>query len=177
MYRSRTTTAGRIGTSIDSGAECQVSFERLYSVMGASSGSLQLPGRVGGNPDLNTFPALTAGDAQDWDEDGNAGLTYIVTNSPIGSGTKYVLQRRWRELSGPVAYKASEFLIPIAWDVEELVVAASNVFLTSSASVRQSPHMAKYQRVVSSVVGASDNETCANLRALMPHSSVPMDGF
>ena len=178
MYQEKSQTTGRNGTSIDNGGQCDVTFERLYSVLGGNSGTITPPGRVDGNPALGTFPTLTVNDAEDWDQDSNPGLTYIITNSPVGSGTRYAIQRAWNEMIGPVAHNANEFMIPIGWDFDDLVIEASSLFFGSEASVRQSPHTAQYRRVVrGDLEGANDQETCTNVRNLLPHAPSPADAF
>lgn len=178
MYQQKTKTDGRLGTSVDDGEQCQVTFERLYGALGTTAGDVEPPGRIDGNPELSSFEPLTADDAEDWDEDGDPGITFIVTDTVAGSGTRFAIQRSWAQLSGPVPYGPGDFLMPIEWDFDDLVIGASSPLFEVEAVVRMAPHMALYRRVdADMIIGADDEETCDTLRELMPHAVEPAEEF
>lgn len=180
--QQRTATTGRMGTSVEDGSSCQLSLERLYTMMSAGpfdvlTGGIALPGRVEGNPALDSFTPLKASDAEDWDGDGKPGLRFVITDSPIGSGWRDAIQRSWSEIDGSFAHDASDFMVPIIWDFEDLVLDYSDIFFAAEAVVRREPHVARYLRVGPEIVGVDDAATCANVREVMPHTANPKDAY
>jgi len=177
-YKERTKTTGRVGTSVEAGGECEVAFERLYTAIGTTVPGAEPPGRIDGNPALDMLPALIEDDAEDWDEDGNPGVTFIITETPIGSGTRSAIQRGWSELAGTIAADADEFMIPVAWALDDLILASSSALFATEAVVRQADHVAQYRRVDrDAIVGDTDVDTCTTLREALPYSAEPADSF
>jgi hypothetical protein len=180
--------SGRRGTFKPAGGGCELSLERVYTVMGASpialyrNGVADPPGRIDGNPDLSALePMPTMGGnpgADDWDSDGKPGLQFVITDSPLGSGVRHNTQRDWHEIGGMVPAGSDEFQVSVTWDFEETVIEATNPFFGVVAVVRDgAPHTAFWRRTDVSIRGATDVETARNMQAAMPHEPLPRDSI
>ncbi|HVZ30838.1 MAG TPA: hypothetical protein VG963_00345, partial [Polyangiaceae bacterium] len=102
--------AGRRGTAASTASGCNVSFERAYNVLGATT-----PYYADASHPLPTIDQQASGDTpgwEDWDNDGHPAVSLHV--SGIVTGTRYTALRAWNEWSGTVSAGASSFQLPVS---------------------------------------------------------------
>lgn len=184
--RKRMQLAGRRGTYRVSGDACELELERAYSVTAVVDDDTYLPGvalppgRIAGNPELSTLPKLPTKlddpSAEDWDGDGKAGVQYLITDSPLGSGVRHAVQRAWNAVSGKTPQNADEFLVDATYDFEEVALEAVPILFSAVAVVRKgAPNGMRWKRVASDFAQQDDADTCKAVRALLPHTPLPRD--
>jgi len=178
--------SGRRGSYRVSGDACALDLERAYSVTALLDDDTYLPGvvlppgRIAGNPELSTLPPLPTKlddpGAQDWDGDGKAGVQYLITDSPIGSGVRHAVQRAWNAAAGQTPQSADDFLVTATYDFEEVALAAEPALFSSVAVVRKgAPNRMRWKRVAQDFEQKDDSDTCKAVRVLLPHTPLPRD--
>lgn len=157
--------AGRKGTSVAAGDGCKVDLEKMYTVRGATipyylDPSKPLPSAE--NPAMGSTPGW-----EDWDMDGNPGVSGNITG--VVSGTIFVAPRQWTQMSGTVSDASSVFKLPITWDQEANVMSYDGSPLLSSMAVRAadaSLHFAQFARLASDQATGDDTAICGSVTQL-----------
>jgi hypothetical protein len=164
----RVSYVGRMGTSEEVAGGCQVAFDKWYVVRGATLPYYLDPSTT--MPEAET-PAM--GDTpgwEDWDNDGNPGVTGTI--SGVVSGKIFCAPRQWTQISGTAADVSSVFRLEVMWDQEQGVMAVDGSPLLSSQAVRAADaklHFTQFARLQPDQgVGADDAAICASVVALAP---------
>lgn len=157
---------GRTGTSVLAEGGCQVEFAKWYTVRGASVPYYTDPS----NP-LPTAEQPAAGDQpgwEDWDADGNPGITGLVSGTVTGK--IFTAPRVWTQLSGSVSDLAA-FKLAVQWDQEPNVMSYDGSPLLLSEAARAADatlHFAEFARLTADQVAGDDVAICTSVVALAP---------
>jgi hypothetical protein len=110
---------GRKGVyGLSESGECFLSLEKFYLVRGATVSHFI-------NPDVLLDDARTKAEGttpgwEDWDQDGNPGITFRLVG--VATGALYVAQREWTEYFGPTEKNADSFTLQVRWNNEQVVI-------------------------------------------------------
>lgn len=166
-FLARNSSTGRRGTFVKEGAGCRLTLQREYTVRGAtvayySNPATKLPART------ERAEGATPG-WEDWDGDGNPGISLVVTSS-LASGTLYTCQRDWTEYGGPTQ-APPKFKVAITYGGEQVALgraagAPQVIEATSAPSSDASQHYAWWHRLPDGAATGSDAEICAGVRAM-----------
>jgi hypothetical protein len=156
---------GRTGTSAAASGGCEIDFEKWYTVRGATlpyylDPANPLPSAE--QPAMGTTPGW-----EDWDMDGNPGLTGTI--SGVVTGKIFVAPRQWSSMHGSVPDLASAFRLPLMWDQESNVMAYDGSPLLSSSAARAAEanlHFVEFARLTAEQTAGDDQAICANVTAL-----------
>ncbi len=159
---------GRTGSSAPTAdGGCWVKVDRLYMVRGATvpyylDPSVPLPTLE--QPGTDSAPGW-----EDWDGDGNPGITAVV--SGVVAGEIYVSPRRWDELEGSVPDVSSTIGLAMQWDSETGLIAYNGSGLLTSQAVRAADpnlHFGQMARLAADQAVGDDAAICAAVRQLAP---------
>jgi hypothetical protein len=161
---------GRTGTSVATSSGCSVSFEKFYEVIGASVPYYDENVNVA-LPDAGQEATATTPGWQDWDMDGNPGITLNVTG--LTTGQIYVVIRTYTQWSGSISANANDFTLPDDWDSDtDLLAYNGSSLLTATASASKdndsSLHFATFVRLSPTQATGDDTAACAAIRSLAP---------
>jgi hypothetical protein len=159
--------AGRKGTSTKVATGCKIDLAKLYTVYGAT-----LPHYLDPSVPLPTAEQKAAGTTpgwEDWDGDGNPGITGMLTGTVTGK--IFVATREWTALSGTVPSVAASFELPLMWDQEPNVMAFDGSPFLGAEAVRAADaklHFAQFARLKADQATGDDDAICKTLRELAP---------
>lgn len=166
--RERMRLDGRTGTSVPANdGGCRIHFDRFYTVRGAT-----LPYYLDPSVPMPTLEQRGTDSApgwEDWDEDGNPGLTGYV--SGVVTGQIYVAPRRRTELEGTAPDLSSTVTLSMQWDQEPNLVSYSGSPLMTSQAARASDpslHFAQIARLTSDQATGDNAAICAAIHELAP---------
>jgi hypothetical protein len=162
---SRVQYAGRTGTSAATSGGCQVTFQKWYTVRGATlpfytDPSKPLPSAE--QPAMGSTPGW-----EDWDMDGNPGLTGLI--SGVVTGKIFVAPRQWTSMTGSVPDVSSAFKLPLLWDQEPNVMAYDGSPLLASSAARAADaalHFVQFARLTAEQAAGDDKAICASVTKL-----------
>jgi hypothetical protein len=166
-FLAHNTSTGRRGTFIKEGAACRLRLEREYVVRGATIAHYANPAtRL---PDRAQRAEGTTPGWEDWDGDGNPGISFVVS-SALASGTLYTCQRDWTEYDGTTPI-GPRFKVSIRYGAEQVALgraagAPQVIESTSSPSSDPAQHFAWLYRLPAGSVTGTDAEVCAAVRAM-----------
>jgi hypothetical protein len=167
MTASKVSFAGRKGTSTPAAAGCQIELEPWYEVKGAS-----VPYYLDPDVALPTADQAASGAApgwEDWDNDGNPGITGTLTGAITGK--IFIAPRKWTSVSG-VADITSTFTLPLQWNVEPNVMSYDGTPLLASEAAKAADsklHFVQFARVTPEQVPSSDDaQICKSIVELAP---------
>jgi hypothetical protein len=158
--RSRVSYAGRPVSSTQTASGCDVRFGKWYVVQGAT-----YPHYTDPNIPMPTLEQPASGGMpgwEDWDEDGQPGITGYI--SGIVTGKVFVAPRVWTELGGVVASTADLMKLPVKWDQQYNMLSYDGTELLTSEAVRAadpSLHFAELARLTDSQAVGDDAAICA----------------
>jgi hypothetical protein len=158
---------GRKGTSTSAAEGCMVSFEKQYSVQGATvpyylDPSTTLPSAD--QPAMNGQPGW-----EDWDEDQHPGITGHCEGTVTGQ--IYTAARDWTSYTGAVPDVASAIKLSMSWDQEPNVMAFDGSPFLGSSAVRAadaSLHFAQLARLKEDQATGDDASICQSVVSLAP---------
>ena len=166
-FLMKNSSTGRRGTFVKEGAGCHLTLQREYVVRGATVGhyanpAVPLPTRT--EPALGATPGW-----EDWDADGNPGISLVVT-SALAGGTLYVCQRDWNEYDG-ATQPAPKLKVAVRYSGEQAALGRSAgapqvIESTSAPSSDPAQHYAWWHRLADGAATGSDAEICAAVRTL-----------
>lgn len=169
--------AGRKGTSAAASGGCQVSLDKWYTVRGAT-----IPYYLDPSKPLPSVENQAMGDTpgwEDWDMDGNPGLTGTI--SGVVSGKIFVAPRQWTQMTGMVSNLSGVIKLPLMWDQEQNVMSYDGSPLLASSAVRAadaSLHFAQLARLTADQATGDDAAICASItqlaKTLTPEASAGM---
>jgi hypothetical protein len=158
---------GRMGTSVVAGAGCQVEFAKWYTVRGATvpyytDSSKPMP--TVDQQAMNGQPGW-----EDWDGDGNPGITGMVSGAVTGK--IFTAPRVWTQISGSVSDITATFKLPVLWDQEPNVMSYDGSPLLLSEAARAADatlHFAEFARLAPDQAVGDDKAICMTVVALAP---------
>ena len=164
-FLSKNSSAGRKGTFVKSGSGCRLKLDPEVTARGVTLPHYLDPARP-----LPTSSQPAQGGApgwEDWDGDGNPGITLNVMG--LASGKIYSAQRERTVYEGDVAAGTAKFKVPISVVVENVVLGRMGPVLLespSSISADAAQHYAWFARLSGDQAIGSDAEICLAVRAL-----------
>jgi hypothetical protein len=161
---------GRKGTMSVTASGCRLAIEKRYTVRGATASFYSDPSQM-----MPAASQQATGDTpgwEDWDMDGNPGITLVISEGGSNLGDLYCAQRDWNEFDGPVAYGATNFRIPVTWGTEQDALGYSGSSLVTQPAVPDSDaaqNYAWFAKLGPTQATADDDPTiCAAVRSLVP---------
>lgn len=157
--------AGQKGTVQASASECQVAFDKVYSVEGVTAPFYLDPAQA--LPTSSQQASAGTPGWEDWDGDGHPGISLHITG--LASGTLYAAVRKWSAWSGTVTDTSGSFILAATWDQEEIVLGYDGSSLLTTQGVRASDptvHFAEFARLDASEATGDDATICAAVRML-----------
>ena len=157
--------AGRRGTVSASGANCNVSFARTTIVMGATC-----PYYVDESHPLPTTQASGSTPGwEDWDQDGQPGVTLNIT-SPLAAGRRFTVVRVVNDWTGSITGGATSFKLAAVPLQTESVLGADDEILKGAGdpTPNQADHYAQFAKLQPGQVQGDDATMCATIRMLAP---------
>jgi len=167
--KSAAALAGVTFTSTASGSSCTVAFAQFYTVIGAT-----VPYYLNPSTTLPTASQQATGTTpgwEDWDNDGNPGVTQNSTG--LVDGQLYLAARRSSTWSGTIAASASTFQLSDNWtdDPDDLGYSPSTAGLLTSQAGKYSDEttqFVQFARLSDSQASGSDDSICTAVRSLAP---------
>jgi hypothetical protein len=107
---------------------------------------------------------------EDWDMDGNPGITLVVTG--VATGSLYVAQRDWTQYadsSGTIPQSAAKFKAALTWNSEQDVLGYSGSSLITQSSTPDSDaslHYGWFGKLADGQATGADADICAAVRTL-----------
>ena len=164
-FLAKNSSAGRRGTFVKKGSACHLKLDPEYTPRGVT-----LPYYLDPAKPLPTASQRADGATpgwEDWDGDGNPGVTLNV--SGLATGKIYSAQRERTIYEGDVPLSASKFKVLISVGFENVVLGRMGPVLLespSSVSTDASLHYAWLAHLADDQARGSDAETCLAVRAL-----------
>jgi hypothetical protein len=159
--------AGRGGRVVSDGSRCTVTFDRAYSVVGAtlpyySDPTIALPA-------VEERASGTSPGWEDWDEDGQPAVSLHV--SGIAQGARYTVIRAFSEWSGTISADATPFQLAVPdWGQDEAILGATADLLkqTGVPDSDRAGHFVQFAELTPEQVQGDDDTVCATVRRLYP---------
>jgi hypothetical protein len=159
--------AGRQGRVVASGNRCSVTFDRAYSLVGAtmphySDATIALP-------TLEERASGTSPGWEDWDEDGQPAVSLHI--SGIAQGARYTVIRAFSDWSGTIGAGATTFQLAVPdWGQDEAILGATADLLKQTGVPDANPagHFTQFAELTSEQVQGDDETVCATVRRLAP---------
>jgi hypothetical protein len=156
-------------TSKASGTGCSVSFKQFYTVIGAT-----VPYYLDPSTTLPTASQQASGSTpgwEDWDNDGNPGVT--MNSTGLVNGQLFLCARRSASWSGTVAASPSTFKLSDNWSDEpdDLGYSPSNAGLLQAQAGKysdQTTQFVEFARLSATQATGSDDAICSAIRSLAP---------
>jgi hypothetical protein len=158
---------GRTGRSVSAANGCMVTFDKQYMVFGATLPHYLDPV----NPLPSSEEPATNGKPgwEDWDGDGNPGITGICSGTVTGK--IFVAPREWSTLTGSVPNVSSLFKLSMNWEQEPNVMAFDGSPFLGSSAVRAadaSLHFVQFARLSDDQASGDDAALCKRIVELAP---------
>jgi hypothetical protein len=158
---------GRTGTSVSGAGGCELSFNKQYTVAGATLPYYLDPSTTLPNADQMATDGTPGW--EDWDEDGNPGITGVCNGTIMGE--VYTAAREWHSLSASVPDISSMFRLEMNWDQEPNVMAFDGSPFLGSSAVRAADaklHFAEMARLTDEQASGDDTTLCKRILELAP---------
>jgi hypothetical protein len=159
--------AGQQGTSAMAAGGCKVDFDKWYTVRGAT-----VPHYLDPTVPLPTVEQQASGSTpgwEDWDGDGNPGITGIV--SGIVSGKIFAAPRLWTQSTGTVSDTKSLIKLSTQWNTEQNMLSYDGTPLLGSEAVRAADatlHFTQMARLAANQATGDDLAICKSILELAP---------
>jgi hypothetical protein len=159
---------GRMGTMAVTASGCRLAIEKRYTVRGATVSFYSDPTQT-----MPTASQQAAGNTpgwEDWDMDGNPGITLIVGEGGSNLGDLYCAQRDWNQWGGPVPYSATKFSVPATWGSEQDALGYSGSSLVTQSAAPDadaSQHYVWFAKLGPTQATGDDATICAEVRSLV----------
>jgi hypothetical protein len=164
----KNSSAGRRGRFVPEGNGCRLTLEKEYVVRGATVAAYRDPAvRL---PDRTMMASGATPGWEDWDADGNPGISLKVSSS-LASGTLYTCQRDWTVYQGTTPAGASKLKVALTYGNEQVALgrsAGSAQAIESGSAPASDPaqHYAWLHRLTPDQAQGTDAEICAAIRSL-----------
>jgi hypothetical protein len=157
---------GRTGTMEVTPSGCELSFEKRYTVRGATASYYQDPSTTLPTVSEKASPSLPGWIS--WCNASNPGITLAITGT--ASGDLYCVQRDWNEYSGAVAPDTTTFQIPVTWNSDQDALGytgSSLITMQDEPDSDPSQHYVWFAKLDSTQATGTDTEICAAVRGLV----------
>jgi hypothetical protein len=164
---SKVSFAGWTGSSVQTDGGCKVDLAKRYTVLGATISYYADPSTT--LPTADQMATGTTPGWEDWDGDGNPGITGNI--SGIVTGKIFVAPRMWSSISDTAADVSSSFKVFVQWNTEPNVMAYDGTPLLGSDSARASDatlHFAQFARLAPDQATGDDATLCKSVVELAP---------
>ncbi len=164
---TKVTQTGRTFTSTGAASGCAVTFEKYYVVLGATVSFYMDPSQT--MPTVSQKATSTTPGWEDWDNDGNPGITLNTTG--LVTGQLYISTRESTIWSGTVAASSSTFQLADNWTSETDTLGYNGSSLLTSPSSKDndaSLHFVEFARLSATQATGDDATTCTAIRSLAP---------
>jgi len=164
---SRVSYKGRTGSSTPASGGCKLEFQKWYTVRGATLPYYTDPANP--LPTAEEKATDTTPGWEDWDNDGNPGVTGVV--SGVVNGKIFVAPRAWTSISATVPDVSSVFKAALQWNQEANVMSYDGTPLLASEAARAtdtSLHFAQFARLAPDQATGDDAAICKSIVALAP---------
>lgn len=167
---------GRTGTSRKTAQGCEIMLNKMYMVEGATVPHYLDPSTAMPGPSdqaSNSTPGW-----EDWDGDGNPGITLNVTGAAAGS--LYVAVRAWHQASGTLADIKDSLQLTDSWDQETSVLGYSGSSLLTQQGVRATDptlHFVELARLDPAMFATDHLSICSTIRSLAPTLTPTANGL
>ena len=148
---------------------CQLGIEKRYTVRGATVSFYMDPSQP--MPSASQQASGTTPGWEDWDMDGNPGITLTVGEGGTNIGELYCAQRDWNQFAGAVPAKSTKFSVPATWGSEQDPLGYSGSSLVTQASTPDSDptqNYAWFAQLAATQATGDDSTICAAIRSLVP---------
>ena len=158
---------GRKGKSVAAAEGCSIELEKVYLVYGAT-----LPHYLDPSTTLPTAEEPAAGGKpgwEDWDGDGNPGITGVCSGTVTGK--IFTAPREWSSVSGTVSDISSVFKLAFNYDQEPNVMSFDGSPFLGSSAVRAadaSLHFVQFARLTDGQATGDDAAICKSINQLAP---------
>ena len=159
---------GRRGTMAATTSGCQLGIEQRYTVRGATVSFYTDPSQA--MPTASQQASGTTPGWEDWDMDGNPGITLTVGEGGTNIGELYCAQRDWNQFAGPVPAKSTKFSVPATWGSEQDPLGYSGSSLVTQASTPDTDPTQNYgwfAKLDSTQATGDDAAICTSIRSLV----------
>ena len=159
--------AGRKATIQQASSGCSVSFPAYVSVYGATVGHYKNKSNAMPGPS-NQASGSTPG-WEDWDADGNPGVTYNI--SGIATGQVFYSSRQTNTWSGSISQMASSFILALVPIHEQSLLgyappSASLLTTPANLAADKALHFVEFARLNATQATGDDTATCNAVRML-----------
>lgn len=166
-FRTKVRFDGRTGKSVKAANGCKVDFERWYTVRGATLPHYLDPANP--LPSAEDKATGTTPGWEDWDNDGNPGVTGVLSGTVTGK--LFIAPRQWTQLSGTAANLDGIVKLAAQWNQEQNVMAFDGSPLLASESAKSadpSTHFSELVRLTPDQASGDDNAICDRIIKLAP---------
>jgi hypothetical protein len=166
-FQAKVQEAGRTFTSTAAASGCSVSFEQFYSVIGATVPYYLDPTTT--MPTASQQATSTTPGWEDWDDDGNPGITENSTG--LVTGQLYLCNRWSTVWSGAIAASAPTFQLSDNWttDPDDLGYSGSSLLTTQAGKDSdESLQFVQFARLSATQATGDDDSICTAIRSLAP---------
>jgi hypothetical protein len=166
---AQSTDTGRKGVSGAASGGCQVSFEKRYEIISATSPYYLDPGHS--LPSASQQASGSSPGWEDWDQDGQPGYTMSITG--LATGEIYMVNRTWTAMNGATATSASSFDLALDWGGDQDVLGINGPSILSETATATkdsdaSQHFATFVRLKDSQAIGDDATVCSAIRSMAP---------
>jgi hypothetical protein len=166
---SHDSDTGRKGTMEVTASGCQLAIEKRYTVRGATVSFYSDPNQP--MPTVSQKAAGTTPGWEDWDMDGNPGITLVVSEGGSNLGDLYCAQRDWNEFDGTVTSGSTAFSVPATWGSEQDALGYTGSDLVTQSADPDSDATQNFVWLVKldpTQATGDDTAICAAVRSLVP---------
>ncbi len=167
-FLTHDTDTGRKGTMEVTSSGCQLGIEKRYTVRGATVAFYSDPNQA--MPTMSEKAAGSTPGWEDWDADGNPGISLTVSEGGSALGTLYCAQRDWNQFDGSVAANATKFSVPVTWAPDQDALGYSGSSLVTQSSVPDTDaaqHYVWFAKLGPTQATGDDPTICASVRSLV----------
>jgi hypothetical protein len=165
---------GRKGTVQKASGGCMVAVDKDATIRGATVAAYRDPSVA--LPKLDQEAAGGAPGWEDWDEDGQPGVTLNI--SGLATGKLYAVTRNWTAYSGTFKDKAKLLTLSIDWGQDRSTLGYTDATLAADAArdTDESRHVVEFGKMTDEQTKGSDLEICESVRdlakTLTPNASI-----
>lgn len=162
---THTPYAGLTGTSHKSAAGCDVSFQRHYSVLGATMPYYLDPAHP--LPKLEEPANGSTPGWEDWENDGEPGITIVLSGGI--TGRRFMVSRNWHDVSGTVANTQGLLKLKDDWGQNEAALKIDGsplLFQTGVKAADATLHFVEMARLDDGQANGDDAAICTAIRTL-----------
>ena len=166
---SHDSDTGRKGTMEVATSGCQLSIEKRYTVRGATVSFYSDPNQT--MPTAGQKADGTTPGWEDWDMDGNPGITLVVSEGGSNLGDLYCAQRDWNQFDGAVTASSTAFRVPATWGSEQDALGyTGSDLVTQMADPDSDPtqNFVWFVKLGPTQATGDDTAVCAAVRSLVP---------